>query len=446
MFSTHKRRIAFIIAVVASLLFALVAIEYLHVLNKERVKSEQLSQLQSEFTAVRADLESELNAALYSVWGIASYLATHPDSTPQEWRAMVQPIVEGNNFVRNFAIAPNNVVSFVYPRQGNEAVLGYDYESNPEQRDVVKQAQLTKKTLLAGPVSLVQGGEGFIYRIPIFSHQDDTETYWGLIALVIDSNKLYEATGVLNLAAFYDVAIRGRDGKGGTGEVFFGKETTFTTADYTEIVRFPNGSWTLALSASSFIDGNFWERQRIRLIGYPFVAALYIMLFTLFAWYRSSYSEAMADPLTNVANRRMIMDRLQTLTQINERHPTPFAVVVVDIDRFKRVNDEYGHQAGDTVLKTVAQRMFTNTRATDTVARIGGDEFLVVLMGVDNDKTIVEQCEKIAEVIAAPIQHKSIEINVTASLGYALYGRDTKTVESLIQSADHKMYKNKRKS
>src|SRR5690606_7031323 len=152
------------------------------------------------------------------------------------------------------------------------------------------------------------------------------------------------------------------------------------------------------------------------------------------------------DPLTNVANRRMVMERLQTLIQINERHPTPFAVVVVDIDRFKEVNDQFGHQAGDTVLKTIAQRMFTNTRATDTVARIGGDEFLIVLMGVSDQKTVAEQCAKIAEIITAPIRHKAIDIKVTASLGYALFGKDTKTVEALVQSADHKMYKNKRKS
>lgn len=446
MFSTQTRRVTFIVAVLTSLIFALVAIEYLHVLNKERVKSEQLSQLQSEFTEVRADLESELNAALYSIWGIASYLATHPESGAEQWRALVQPVVENNNFVRNLAIAPNNIISFVYPTAGNEAVLGYDYEQNPEQRDVVKRAQITKQTLLAGPVSLVQGGEGIIYRIPIFSHEGETETYWGLIALVIDSNRLFEATGVLNLGAFYDFAIRGRDGTGPDGEVFFGDEQTFSSADFSEKVRFPNGSWSVALSTDSHIEGSFWEQQRIRLIGYPFVTALYIMLFTLFAWYRSSYSEAMADPLTNVANRRMVMERLQTLIQINERHPTPFAVVVVDVDRFKEVNDQFGHQAGDTVLKTIAQRMFTNTRATDTVARIGGDEFLIVLMGVNDQKTVDEQCAKIAEIITAPIHYKTTDIKVTASLGYALFGKDTKTVEALVQSADHKMYKNKRKS
>ncbi|WP_404407418.1 sensor domain-containing diguanylate cyclase [Pseudidiomarina marina] len=446
MFSTRTRRASFIVAVLASLLFALVAIEYLHGLNKERVKSQQLSELQTEFTAVRADLESELNAALYSTWGIASYLATHPESDPQQWRAMAQPIVDGNTFVRNLAIAPDNIISFVYPTVGNEAVLGYDYERNPEQRDVVKRAQTTKKTLLAGPVALVQGGEGLIYRIPIYNHEGDAERYWGLLALVIDSNRLFEATGVLNLAAFYDLAIRGRDGTGADGDVFFGNETTFASADFLEKIRFPNGTWSVALSTDSHIEGNFWEQQRIRLIGYPFVVALYIMLFTLFAWYRSSYSEAMADPLTNVANRRMIMERLQTLVQINERHPTPFAVVVVDIDRFKNVNDQFGHQAGDTVLKTTAQRMFTNTRATDTVARIGGDEFLIVLMGVSDEKTVTEQCAKIADVIIEPIRYKSNEITITASLGYALFGKDTKTVEALIQRADHKMYKNKRRT
>src|SRR5690606_20179934 len=135
---------------------------------------------------------------------------------------------------------------------------------------------------------------------------------------------------------------------------------------------------------------------------------------------------------------------LKTLVNIYERHPTPFTVIVVDIDRFKQINDQFGHQAGDIVLKSLAQRMLVNTRTSDLVARIGGDEFLVVLMGVDNPKTIAEQCNKLTQAIAEPISYKTQKIIVSASLGHAVFPADGKTLDALIHSADHKMYKQKR--
>ncbi|WP_417658925.1 diguanylate cyclase domain-containing protein [Pseudidiomarina sp.] len=446
MFTTKARRIAFIIAVLSSLLLALTAIEYFHVLNKERVRAQKLSELQSQFTALRADIESELNAAIYGAWGVASYLTAHPGSDVNDWLVPAQTVVNDNPIIRNLAIAPNNVISFVYPLTGNEMIIGYNYEQIPDQRDVVRRAQETHKAILAGPVNLLQGGEGVIYRIPIFSHENGIDEYWGIVAVVIEMDKLFHAVGIDALMDKYAIALQGRDGKGADGDVFWGTPDVFANADFKERVRFPNGHWLIALATEANQNGGFWEQQRVRLIGYPYVVALYIMLFTLFVWYRTSYGEAMLDPLTNVSNRRMVMERLQTLVHLYDRHPTPFAVVVIDIDRFKRINDDFGHQAGDLVLKSLAQRMLTHTRATDTVARIGGDEFLVVLMGIDNEKVVAEQCEKLAEVIAAPIRYKSEDINVSASLGYALFPANGKTLDALIHSADSKMYKSKRKS
>lgn len=446
MFVTRTKRVAFIAAVLSSLALALVSVEYFHALNKERAKAQYLSETQLEFTALRANIESEINLAIYSAWGLASYLTSHPNSTPIEWRRLAQDLIEQTPFIRNLAVAPDNVIEFVHPIKGNELVLGFNYDTIPNQRDAVQRAQETNKTILAGPVNLIQGGQGLIYRIPIFTYSEDKQEYWGVVAVVIDSEALFTEVGLHDLAARYDIAIRGRDGLGEQGEVFIGQASTFSNANLTERVRFPNGYWLLALAVDSNHLLNFWQEQRVRLIGYPYIVSLYIMLFTLFIWYRASYGDAMVDPLTNVANRRKVMEQLNTLVSIYGRHPTPFTVVVIDIDRFKQINDQFGHQAGDIVLKSVAQRMLVNTRASDIVSRIGGDEFLVVLMGVDNAKTITEQCTKLAAAIAEPVQYKSHRIEVSASLGYASYPADGKTLDALIHVADHKMYKQKRKS
>lgn len=444
MFTTKARRTFFIAALAGSLLFALVAVEYFQALDQERVRNQALSEIQTEFIDFRANLESEINAAIYSAWGVASYLTAHPDSDESEWLSLSKSLVDSNNNIRNIAIAPGNKVAFVYPLAGNEAILNFDYEELPEQLAAVKLAEQNRQMVLAGPVNLIQGGVGFINRIPIFSQFNNQDLYWGVIAVVIDSEKLYQAVGLETLLDKYQLAIRGVDGSGPEGKVFLGEEQTFTNADFLGRVRFPNGTWQLGLVANFAQATSFWDNHRIRLIGYPYIVTLYIMLFTLFAWYRTSYGESMLDPLTNVANRRLVMERLQTLVYLYERHPTPFAVVVVDIDRFKQINDEFGHQAGDQVLKTIAQRMLAKTRATDTVARTGGDEFLVVLMGISDKDLVSQQSEKLAEAIAEPIHYNNIKINISASLGHALFPSDGKTVDALIHSADDHMYQNKR--
>ncbi|CUA84895.1 diguanylate cyclase domain-containing protein [Pseudidiomarina woesei] len=444
MFVTRPKRIVFIVAVLSSLALALVSVEYFHSLNKERAKAHYLSETQTEFTKLRADIESEINLAIYSAWGFASYLTSHPTSSPAEWQRLAQDLIDQTKFVRNLAVAPNNIIEFVYPLKNNEAIIGFDYDSIPEQRDAVRRAQETQKTILAGPVSLIQGGQGLIYRIPVFTHTDQSQEYWGVIAVVVDVEALFAEVGLHRMAERYDIAMRGRDGLGAQGDIFLGSADTFTNANLTERVRFPNGYWLLALAADANEVLTFWQEQRVRLIGYPYVLALYIMLFTLFLWYRASYGEAMVDPLTNVANRRKVMEQLNTLVNIYGRHPTPFTVVVIDIDRFKQINDQFGHQAGDTVLKSLAHRMLVNTRTSDLVARIGGDEFLVVLMGVDNPKIIAEQCNKLAQAIREPVSYKSQLIEVSASLGHASFPADGETLDALIHSADHKMYKQKR--
>jgi len=145
------------------------------------------------------------------------------------------------------------------------------------------------------------------------------------------------------------------------------------------------------------------------------------------------------DDLTKLANRALFRDRLeQALIRVG-RTGRQVAVVFLDVDRFKAVNDSLGHQAGDRLLQTVAGILTSSVRAADTVARVGADEFAVLVEGVDTEGEASKALGRIWGAVAAPIDLDGTEILVSASLGVALGPRDGATWDTLLEAADHAM-------
>ncbi len=149
------------------------------------------------------------------------------------------------------------------------------------------------------------------------------------------------------------------------------------------------------------------------------------------------------DQLTGLANRSLFHDRLDQSLAAARRHKLSFAVLFLDLDGFKAVNDNLGHQAGDLLLAETARRLTSNVREVDTVARMGGDEFTIILNDVHCRDNVRQVTEKIITAVSAPYAHISPEHRVTLSMGVALYPDDCKLRDGLIMAADHAMYRAK---
>ena len=150
------------------------------------------------------------------------------------------------------------------------------------------------------------------------------------------------------------------------------------------------------------------------------------------------------DALTGLPNRVLLTDRLSQALLHAERCGTRVTVIFVDLDQFKLVNDSLGHNAGDTLLKTVAERMVACVRATDTVVRLGGDEFVVVLIDPgESPIAVATVLAKLRAAIAEPIAIGGEEIRVTASVGVAVYPENGADAETLLMNADVAMYRAK---
>jgi len=153
---------------------------------------------------------------------------------------------------------------------------------------------------------------------------------------------------------------------------------------------------------------------------------------------------AMYDPLTGIANRILFTDRLKLALARAERHPQDVAVMFLDLDRFKAVNDSLGHDVGDGLLQGVAARLSALVRPSDTIARFGGDEFLVLCDEIEDRRHAVLVAERLSGGLTEPFLVEGHEIYVGASIGITLAGDRSTTPETLIRDADQAMYQAKR--
>lgn len=149
------------------------------------------------------------------------------------------------------------------------------------------------------------------------------------------------------------------------------------------------------------------------------------------------------DALTGLPNRTLFENRLEHGLAQAKRHDRTLAVMFLDLDGFKNVNDVYGHDVGDAVLQTTAERLMQNARDDDTVSRFGGDEFLYLLTEIDGDQNAALVAQKIADAIERPFALSVGELIIKPSIGVAIFPRDGTTVGALIKSADMAMYKAK---
>ena len=149
------------------------------------------------------------------------------------------------------------------------------------------------------------------------------------------------------------------------------------------------------------------------------------------------------DALTGLPNRHLFVDRLDHALTRAQRTEETLAVLFVDIDHFKSINDSLGHTAGDVLLRTIALRLRSSLRTEDTVARLGGDEFTVLVSGLKDPNDLLRLAQKIHSTIKVPMDVASRELTVSASIGVGLYPQDGETAEQLLRNADLAMYRAK---
>lgn len=146
------------------------------------------------------------------------------------------------------------------------------------------------------------------------------------------------------------------------------------------------------------------------------------------------------DPLTGLANRTLLWDRLEQAIHMAQRNKSLVATALIDLNGFKQINDSYGHEAGDEILKVVAKRLQASVRESDTVARLSGDEFVLVLVNQPSLRYTLRMVERLRDALSRPVVFDSSEISTGASIGVSVYPHDGASAVELVRAADVAMY------
>lgn len=559
---------------------------------------------------VRAAIESNINGNIQLVRGLVAVIASDPDVDQERFERIASALLGEHSQLRNIAAAPDLVIRLMYPLAGNERALGLNYMQHPGQRDAALAAMTARGMVLAGPVDLVQGGRGFIGRIPVFiketvaEGQSVVERPWGLVSAVIDVDRFYEESGLLRDNLPIRVALVGRDADLSDTTVFFGDPDVLLRDPVVAEISMPTGGWRiaavpregwreappdalrfrtlLALAALAIIlpvgvAGHFYDRHRahshalasreseMRVLSQRLKLALetsqigvweldvdtgtlrwdqrmkelygvaddatpdavehwkeklhpedreravaefeeaigsgktYKSVFrvlgpdgaprwirTIGATHRDQSGRRLAlgvnwdvsdevqrrgqlieakssaelrnreleearrqmeynslhDSLTGLPNRRFLDERVGA----GDDGMRPSAMLHIDLDRFKHINDTLGHAAGDAMLVHAAEVLRRNTRDSDVVARIGGDEFVIATMQPTNAAGLAGLAERIIEEMRRPVPFQGHECRFGASIGIAVNERfDASTTNRLLIDADLALYRAKKR-
>lgn len=224
--------------------------------TREQVEEARRS-VHYQLGTLRADLERNIHINASRVEGMVIAISLEPDLSQERYASLAAPLIEGFPQLKNIGAAPDLVMEYMYPVHGNEAIIGMDYRDIPEQADAAMHAMEAGEIVLAGPVDLLQGGQGLIGRIPVFL-QDDNSDFWGLLSVVIDLEEFYRASGLFQEDMPLQIAIRGKDAQGSEGELFYGSRVVFDSDPVLADVNLPHGSWQMAA-----IPDQGWPTQAV---------------------------------------------------------------------------------------------------------------------------------------------------------------------------------------
>ena len=572
--------------------------------NRALQEQQVRSMVSRQVSVIRARLEGNITGNMQLVRGLIGTLSTEPDMTQERFTALAGQLFDENSQLRDIAGAPDLKVTLLYPVKGNEKLLGMDYNKLPAQQTAIFRARDQHELILAGPVDLVQGGKGFVGRFPVFTPQSNgAEKFWGVVSAVVDADRLYAHSGLFDPQLGLDIAIRGADGSGGAGDIFFGSRDVISDHPVVADVSLPNGSWQvlgrpvhgweaalpnplnfrliLALAAALVLiplfiarhlinerarnistlrqrehqldvlsrrlglaldisqvgvwdynidtDHLVWDDRMNDLYGQPrgetrnythwksvlhpddlaraereFAEAIrrrghYVseyrlrlpdggerVIRALGNCYREqdgstrvvgcnwdvtadvtnkralerAKAEAEArnadlveatariehtslhDALTELPNRRYL-DKYLSEQSGTARFASGIALLHIDLDRFKQINDTLGHAAGDAMLVHAANVLRENVRDDDFVARIGGDEFVVVSPLRNGRRDLTRLATRIIDRMHQPMPYQGHECRCGVSVGIAYQRADKVDDKRLLIDADIALYRAK---
>ena len=420
----------FVFSIMAALLFMLIN-------SKEKVdiENQKLNSLSSA-SRMTAYVKFTIEESIILLKGYNAYITTNPDISEEKTIAYLDNLIGDNNLIKNVGVIKDTTIIFNYPKEGNQKAIGTDLAKIPEQKDDLLKVKNTLNPIFFGPINLVQGGQGYIARIPIILEGK----YWGQISIVLKSDEFeklfqeYAKDNELEIAMF--------KGDASSQNIIFGDINILGKNPIISTVSLLGTDYKMASLDLSSKYG-MYQYLWMYILSILFSLMLAYMVFKSFMNTSRIKVQASKDKLTMVYNRGQLDSFIKDALQQTKKNGTELGIIVMDIDNFKATNDIYGHLAGDVVLRKVASSMLALCKKTETVFRMGGDEFMIVFHDVSGRESFETITDRIMNMLPSTVIYQNQEIPLSLSLGFALYPKDGKDFDTLFKCADDKMYINK---
>ncbi len=341
----------------------------------------------------------------------------------------------------------------------NLRAFGYDMYSHPVRRAAMARARDTGESSITGKVTLVQetGQDvqaGFLMYLPVYRpgtlNRTVEERRANLLGWVYAPFRMRDLMSGFNAGQYVDLDLAIYDGPeiDDASLLYEGRRSTRTTGSrfvQTYPVQIRDRTWTVVAAAPPTFGQDASNDRAAIVLKAGIALSLLVTLVTWLlvderarAWHAADYAYRLAlyDPLTQLPNRKLFNDRLHHALAQAKRDKDRIAVMFIDLDKFKPVNDSFGHEIGDLLLVQVAERLIECVRESDTVARLGGDEFVVLLAG--GGEAVV--AEKILDAMASPFHVAGHQLHISSSIGIALYPDHGSEERQLLRHADTAMY------
>ncbi|WP_373077755.1 diguanylate cyclase domain-containing protein [Fusobacterium varium] len=362
----------------------------------------------------------------------------------RDFNEIAERLYEDDPSIRSLQLAPNGDVTYVYPLKGNEDAFG-DIFSDPDRKIEAEYARDSGNMTLAGPFELYQKGIGVVARRPIYlKDSNKKKQFWGF------------SIAVMNVPEIFDKAdLKILDKEGYLYKIWRNIPDSFEKQvivknfeeDIEESIQgeiyVPGGVWFLNIvPKNGWISFEYIISKIFIAIFISFLVAL--VIYGLMISKRKSRELVLlanTDSLTGLYNERFLSKLLNEL--INSK--ISFGLLYLDLDKFKEVNDNYGHKVGDLLLIEVANRLKSCVDSSDFVFRIGGDEFAIIIKNNREKDFYIKLLEKIHVVVEQPFYITNCYLIPRISGGYSIYPDEYKNSDEMIKKADKMMYKNKLK-
>lgn len=344
-----------------------------------------------------------------------------------------------------FSLAPQGIIRQIEPLDRNLIVRDHDLLEFYDRKQVLAALDPKSPRLqFTGPFTLIQGPLGAIGMLPVFlPDAGGKPRFWGYTVVTLT---LPEALEDANLPAIeaqgYAYVLSGMDAETGERRVLLRSQEA-PVAGLCRDVEIGATTWSLCVAPlrSTAADARHYFEFGLILLGSASLAWLMHALLSLRQRRAELLHQALIDPLTGLANRRLMLRRLEQAAQRSRRQGKRFALALLDLDGFKGVNDRFGHGQGDRVLITVAQRLQGKVRSYDTLARLGGDEFVLILEDLSGRAECRTILDRVIAAVREPIALEGGTGQVRASVGVMLCEHvcDLDS-DSLLKAADAAMY------